>query len=221
MLVSLENSQSHLAPVDPPDHVGDEHSYRPKKGVKKKILAVGTGSSKPKSPSIATVTYIGYLLHDEDKKEQFENIAAPVTIELGSPGYPEGFVAGVENMKRGEWAEVTMTGRYGFRTALPERLAGREKELVKVPLVYEIKLIDFVLKSDLSGGRKVVKTVRQEGELGRIPGDSDEVKGRSAPLIASISEPHAVAEGRRTREEAGLVRPDRFASARRLPRSSP
>jgi len=163
------------SPIIPIDNVGDEHSYRPKKGVSKKILEVGTGTLLPKTPSIVKVIYKGYITAT---KELFDTSNEQVVeITLGDKEYPEGFIAGVESMKKGERSEIKMTRKYGFKEGLiPEKL--KDKEVKGKGLTYEVKLIDATIKMDLNGDRKIIKTVVKEGAIGEVPNEADEVKGK-------------------------------------------
>ena len=167
---------SYTAP--PIDKVGDEHSYRPNKRVSKKILQVGHGTLLPKAPSIVTVAYKGYITATHELFDETEQ--NPVKIVLGDQFYPEGFTAAVENMKKGEVAEVRMSKKYGFvkEEKIPEKLKAKIGILKGKGLSYEIKLLDTIIRMDLNGDKRLIKTVVKEGIAGKIPGESDEVKGK-------------------------------------------
>eukprot|EP00826_Nyctotherus_ovalis_P039566 TRINITY_DN3813_c0_g7_i1.p1 TRINITY_DN3813_c0_g7~~TRINITY_DN3813_c0_g7_i1.p1 ORF type:complete len:188 (+),score=63.13 TRINITY_DN3813_c0_g7_i1:141-704(+) len=163
--------------VIPVDNVGDEHSYRPKKGITKRILEVGEGTLLPKAPSVVKVVYKGYVT---STKELFDSTdESAVEIALGGEGYPEGFVAGVESMRKGERSEIRMTRKYGYKEdKIPERLKDKAEALKGKGLTYEVKLVDATIKMDLNGDRKIVKTIIKEGVVGEVPNEADEVKGK-------------------------------------------
>jgi len=164
------NSQKYLL-----DKIGDEHSYRPKKGITKKILEIGYGNLLPKRPSIVKISYKAYCL---PSKEIFDEITEsdPIKIQLGEDKIlPEGAIVGIENMKKGEFAEIFMKKKYGFKDeiGIPEKY----KKYIGFQLAYRIKLHDAEYLMDLSGDKKLIKKVIKEGILSPKPlGEADELK---------------------------------------------
>ena len=163
--------------IMPEDKVGDEHSYRPKNGITKKILEVGYGKILPKSPSIVKVIYKGYITASKIIFDSTEEI--PIEIELGDQSYPEGFTAGVESMRKGEYSEIKMTKKYAYKEGkVPEKLKDKAELLKGKGLTYEVKLVDAIIRMDLNSDKKIIKTIIKEGEMGKVPNDPDELKGK-------------------------------------------
>jgi len=107
--------------------------------------------------------------------------SVPLTFSANDESFVEGFKIGIESMKKGESAKITIQKNYGFKednkkAKIPEEYKEKRKELSELVLIYEIEVIDIVKRKDLTiNGGTFIKTIIKESEKGYI-GESDIVK---------------------------------------------
>lgn len=148
-------------------------------GVVKETIEAGTGKIRPTDAALCTVIYKGYFTKS---KEIFDSSdGKPVQVVLGDPAKIDGFNIGLETMVIGESAIFRIRSHYAFRTErgglkFPSQYPEDKKENIKKRKVtYEIKLLDFIQRIDLTKDKRLFKTIIKEGAGKKLPRETDEI----------------------------------------------
>lgn len=142
-------------------------------GIRKKVVeaAPPESSARPRIGDEVSVTYVAKLqdgtevgAHREEKK--------PFRFVIGRQPRQivEGFELGVQTMRRGEIAELTLASRYAYGD-----LGSKPHIPPDATMVFEIKLLDFECKVDLFQDGKAVKTLVERGSGESRPSTGQEV----------------------------------------------
>lgn len=129
-------------------------------GLQYKVLKPGTGTLTPTNADVALINYEGKLLNGEtfDKSQQ----PTPLSPKEVVPGFGEA----LRLMKKGAsyrfWIKPTL-GYGGPRPEGAPPLAGKQAELAKQVLVFDVELLDFLPESVL---RERMQQMQQQQSQG-------------------------------------------------------
>lgn len=119
--------------------------------------------------------YVGYYT---DSKKVFDSTGDnPITVQCNDETYVEGFRVGLEKMRKGEKARLTMRKDCAFRydrltLRVPPEYKDRRDELCKLSITYEIEILDLVQRRDVTINEgSFIKTIIKDHDRGYI-GDS-------------------------------------------------
>jgi len=153
------------------DVVGTERNVTADGGVRKKIILKGQGYNTPENGDEVSVHYVGTLL-DGTKFDSSRDRDQPFTFKLGAGQVIRGWDEGVATMKKGEKSLLT---------CLPDYAYGKSGSPPTIPpdatLQFEVELLSWKSKKDLTGDGGVVKTILAEGSGWQRPRPDDEVLG--------------------------------------------
>lgn len=145
-------------------------------GLQYKIIKPGTGTLTPTNADVALINYEGKLLNGEtfDKSQQPTPLAPKDVV----PGFGEA----LRLMKKGAsyrfWIKPTL-GYGGPRPAEAPPLEGKQAELAKQVLVFDVELLDFLPETVL---RERMQQMQQQAPGGLPP-------GAGAPLPGAVPTP--------------------------------
>ncbi|TNV81229.1 hypothetical protein FGO68_gene13209 [Halteria grandinella] len=163
----------------PEQRVGDTEDITYDKLVTKEILEVGEGVKKPSRYAIASITYKCYFFDHTE----IESVDAPVKMSIGEGMWPEGLWKAVERMRQNERSKVRIKKkRYGFKQnmRMPKGFEGESElrqRLLSKGIIYEVKLHEWVDRTDLLGDGCLLKRQIQDGNKKdwEKPTDRDEI----------------------------------------------
>ena len=181
-----EDPQRHLYDSDymeEPEHdVGDELEICSPNKVTKEILKVGTGVRTPNNQFLCRWIYKMYFY---DHTEIESTNGEIVEIILNDKKWPEGLRMGIGKMRKGEKAKIKMKKSYAFGTNLdPELLrvpkgwedGENNKRLRTKGVIYEIELVDWDIRDDITNDGQLVKIVHTRSKANmEKPNGIDEV----------------------------------------------
>lgn len=169
--------------------VGEVKDITPDGGVKKKILAMGTGWATPETGDEVEVHYVG-TLEDGTKFDSSRDRGDPFTFNLGKGNVIKGWDKGVATMKKGEKAVLTCTADYAY---------GKAGSPPKIPadatLNFEVELLGWKSVKDITKDGGVIKTTVKEGVDYDYPSDLDEVTVNYEARVKGSEKPFSTAEG--------------------------
>lgn len=146
-------------------------------GLQYKIIKPGTGTLTPTNADVALINYEGKLLNGEtfDKSQQPTPLAPKDVV----PGFGEA----LRLMKKGAsyrfWIKPTL-GYGGPRPAGAPPLEGKQAELAKQVLVFDVELLDFLPETVL---RERMQQMQQQQGPGGVP------PGAGAPPPGAVPTP--------------------------------
>ena len=155
---------------EPVQSVGDYTEIWAPDKVSKEILKLGTGVRYPNNQFLCRWKYKLYFFDHtpiEDTKEEC------VDIILNDKQWPEGLRMGIGKMRKGEISKIKMRKSYGFGSTLdPEKLRIPEtctegemlERLQKKGIIYEIELVDWRIRDDISNDDQLVKFVEKRSK---------------------------------------------------------
>ena len=81
--------------------------------------------------------------------------------------------------KKRKKSEIKKTKKYAYKERnVTEKLKDKAELLKGKGLTYEVRLVDAIIRMDLNSDKKIIKTIIKEGEMGKVPNDPDELKGK-------------------------------------------
>ena len=155
---------------EPNEKVGDIIEVCMPQKVTREILELGTGVRTPNNQFLCRCIYSMYFFdhtHIEDSGGK------PVDIVLNDKQWPEGLRMAIGKMRKGEKSKIKIKKSYGFGTTLdPEKLrvpeTCQEKEmftrLKTKGLIYEVELIDWDIRDDITNDGQLVKIVQKRSK---------------------------------------------------------
>lgn len=155
---------------EPVQTIGDYSEICAPNKVSKEILKLGTGVRYPNNQFLCKCKYKMYFfdhtpIESSDGKE--------VDIILNDKQWPEGLRMGLGKMRKGEISKIKMRKSYGFGTTLyPEKLripkgfeeGEKLKRIQTKGIIYEIELVDWRIRDDISDDNKLVKFVEKRSK---------------------------------------------------------
>ena len=143
-------------------------------GVIKEILREGVAADDPleNTPQKGDDVFVHYVgtLEDGTEFDSSRSRGEPFMFKLGEGRVIKGWDIGVASMKKGELAKFTITAPYGYGDAgSPPKIPGG------ATLVFEVELLSWKSKNDLTGDGGVKKLVTTEGDGWATPKGDDEV----------------------------------------------
>eukprot|EP01026_Neomeris_dumetosa_P027847 TRINITY_DN225_c1_g1_i1.p1 TRINITY_DN225_c1_g1~~TRINITY_DN225_c1_g1_i1.p1 ORF type:complete len:578 (+),score=125.51 TRINITY_DN225_c1_g1_i1:85-1818(+) len=169
-----------------PDIVGKEIKITDDGGVKKKILALGSGWEKPGVGDEVKVHYVGTLESDGTKFDSSRDRDEAFSFKLGEGRVIQGWDKGVATMKKGEKALLTCAPDYAY---------GERGSMPTIPpnatLNFEVELIQWHKVNDISKERdnSLIKTILKEGTGWDTPSERDEVLVSYKAYVEGEKEP--------------------------------
>jgi len=181
-----ESDNRHLYDSDymeePDQKVGDLYEVWMPNKVTKEILKVGTGVRSPNNQFLCRCKYKMYFF-DHTPIESSEGES--VDIILNDKQWPEGLRMAMGKMRKGEIAKIKIKKSYGFATTIdPEKLRVPKeweegeslKRLQTKGIIYEIELLDWDIRDDISMDGQLVKFVNKRSKASmEKPDGCDEV----------------------------------------------
>jgi hypothetical protein len=138
--------------------------------VTKEIMKVGTGVRCPNNQFLCKIKY---KMHFFDHTDIESSKGEVVDVILNDKQWPEGLRIGIGKMRKAEKSKVKMRKSYGFGSTLdPELLRipksceeGEMLERLKTKgIIYEVELIDWEIRDDVSNDGNLVKFVKKRSK---------------------------------------------------------
>ncbi|CAI2361261.1 unnamed protein product [Moneuplotes crassus] len=155
---------------EPVQKVGDYTEVCAPNKVSKEILKVGTGVRYPNNQFLCKCKYKMYFFDHTPIEDTNGEV---VDIVLNDKQWPEGLRMGLGKMRKGEISKIKMRKSYGFGTSLdPELLRipesckeGENLQRIQTKgVIYEIELVDWRIRDDVSNDGKLVKFVEKRSK---------------------------------------------------------
>ncbi|GMH40131.1 hypothetical protein BSKO_08035 [Bryopsis sp. KO-2023] len=165
--------------------LNEEKNVTPDGGIKKKVIAEGTGYEKPETGDRVEVHYVGTLL-DGTKFDSSRDRDDSFTFTLGQGEVIKGWDEGVATMHKGEKAILTCEAEYAY---------GASGSPPKIPpnatLQFEVELLSWRSVKDITGDGGIIKSIVVEGKGFDNPRGRDEVLVKYEARIEDAEKPFA------------------------------